>query len=719
MSLNPTPSCHPLVRALFGRHGVVMVILFLLGSAPPTLLSGWSATSQADIYVSTAGKDEWSGHLAEPAPGGRDGPVATLKRATQRVAELRRGHPERDQPVVVSIRGGTYYLDQPLNLGPEDSGTERSPTIYKAFGDERPVLSGGVRITHWQVTPEGYWQTTLDDVRSGKWSFAQLFVNGQRRDRPRLPKQGYYHVAEELGRSQFEFASGEIHDEWADVGEIEVLMFHKWAASRMRIASVNSAERRVVFTGRSWQSFAKGDRFLLDNVREALSEPGQWYLDRHLGQLTYIPKPGERPDQAMVIAPRLEHLVVLQGELISKRWVQYIEFEGLSFAHTNWILSPTGQDFPQAEIGLDAAIIAIGARRIAFERCSVRHVGGYGMAFGSGSRNNRVERCELVDLGGGGVKIGHAGFGSWDSIKRLSNDPELHVSHHVIRNCLIAHGGRLHPAAVGIWIGQSSYNTVDHNDIFDLYQTGISVGWTWGYGRSDAQHNDIAFNHVHTIGQNVMSDMGGIYTLGVQPGTVVHDNHIHDIQSFDYGGWGLYADEGSTGIVMERNLVHHTKTGGFFQHYGKENYVRNNIFAFATQFQLQGTDREMDASFYFERNIVYWDNDRPLLGGCLSASPPCKINFKSDHNLYWNSTGKPPVFPGNLSFDQWQTTSDQDRHSLVADPLFADAERDNFELKPNSPAFNIGFRSFDAMKAGCQEPPMLTTDLPIVSPAFP
>ena len=122
--------------------------------------------------------------------------------------------------------------------------------------------------------------------------------------------------------------------------------------SRMRIATVVPAEHRVVFTGQTWEVLAKGHRYLVDNVREALSEPSQWYLDRPLGQLTYISKPGEQPGQAVVIAPRLEQLLVLQGDLTKKRWVQHIQFSGLSFAHTNWTLPPAGQAFPQARASL-------------------------------------------------------------------------------------------------------------------------------------------------------------------------------------------------------------------------------------------------------------------------------------------------------------------------------------------------------------------------------
>ena len=690
-----------------------------LGSALlPLLPERLAAAVSGDIYVSTSGRDSWSGRWPDPAADASDGPVASLRTAKLRVAELRRNEPNRDRPIVVCVRGGTYHLEQPLSFEPADSGTEQSPTIYEAFAGERPVLSGGVRITQWQTTSEGNWLATLDDVRSGRWSFAQLFVDDQRRYRPRLPAWGYHEVAEQLGRGAFGFAGDDISADWANLGDVEVLAFHVWAAPRMRISSVNAAGRRAVFMRPSWQVIARGHRYIVDNVREALREPGQWYLDRPSGQLNYVPKAGERPDLAVVIAPRLEHVVLLHGDLESKRWVQHLEFRGLTFAHANWTLPVVGQDFPQAEIGLRAAIEVLGARHILFERCAVRHVGGYGIAFGSGSRNNRLESCELLDLGGGGVKIGHAGYGTWDSIKKPSDDPDLHVSHHSIRNCLIAHGGRLHPAGVGIWIGQSSQNSIRYNDVFDFYQTGISVGWTWGYGRSDARANDIGFNHVHTIGQGVTSDMGGIYTLGVQPGTVVHNNHVHDIRSFDYGGWGLYADEGSTDIVMEQNLVHHTKTGGFFQNYGKDNHVQNNIFAYASEFQLEGSRSEPHLSFYFERNIVYWDNDSPLIGGCHSGAP-CEINSDFDRNTYWNAAGKPLVFPGSLTLNEWREKKGQDKHSLVVDPLFADAKNSDFRLDANSPALQTGFEPFDVSKAGRFERSLLNKDLPGVPPAFP
>ena len=317
----------------------------------------------------------------------------------------------------------------------------------------------------------------------------------------------------------------------------------------------------------------------------------------------------------------------------------------------------------------------------------------------------------MIDMAAGGVKIGHAGSGP---VAR-EGDPDKLVSHHIVRQCLIAHGGRMHAEAIGVWIGDSPYNVIEHNDIYDFYYSGISAGWTWGYYPSQAHHNDIGFNHIHDIGQGVLSDMGAVYTLGPSPGTRIHDNRCHDIRCYSrgYGGFGIYTDEGSSDILIDNNLVYRAVSGSFHQHYGKENRLSNNIFACATEAQLLRTRPEPHTALVFERNIVYWNNASQVLGNFWDN------HFKFDHNVYWSTSGKPiRFFDNGVPFQQWQQQFGQDQHSIVADPHFVAPEKDDFRLKENSPALSVGFKPFDMSKMGRNSPPALTRGLPPVPRAF-
>jgi hypothetical protein len=674
------------------------------------------------LYVATDGQDDWSGSLAAPNEERTDGPLASVHRAQEILREWRQaGVFDAHAPApVVQVRGGRYVLSKPLVFHPADSGT-----IWQAYGTERPVLSGGTRITGWTVDPDGRWHAELPAVRDGSWHFTQLFVNDQRRWRPRLPAQGYYAIAGELERSaeaqasgvdRFQFSGEEIRGDWSNLNDVEVLAFHSWSMSRLPIRSVDVESSVVNFFGGSpslswWGLFRKGNRYLIENVKEALKEPGQWYLDRPSGRLTYLPLPGETPDTTMVIAPRLERLLVFQGGSDGGEAVRDILVEGLTFAHGAWRIPARGQVMPQAEINLDGAISATDARGIVLRRCAVRHVGLYAIALGRGCHDNLIESCELVDLGAGGVKLGATGLDSWGGLSAAASSAEPTSSRNTVRDTTIAYGGRLHPAAIGVWIGHSPYNTIEHNEIYDLYYSATSIGWVWGYGRSHAHHNRVLYNHLHTLGQGVLSDMGAVYTLGISPGTVVSHNVIHDVDAFDYGGWGLYTDEGSTGVRMENNLVYRTKTGGFHQHYGRENRIANNILAFARTDQLQRTRVEEHLSFTFERNIVLYDQGQ-LLGMRWGDE-----NKVLDHNLYWNRKGD-VRFPDNRTLHQWQNTTGHDRHSRVANPMFLDPDRDDYRLPAESPAIEIGFVPFDPGKAGRLTARTLTLDLPPVPAAF-
>jgi hypothetical protein len=260
---------------------------------------------------------------------------------------------------------------------------------------------------------------------------------------------------------------------------------------------------------------------------------------------------------------------------------------------------------------------------------------------------------------------------------------------NVVEDCHIHDGGHGFHQAIGVWIGQSPNNRVARNHIHDFDYTGISVGWTWGYGPALATGNVIEQNLVRDLGHGMLSDMGGIYTLGLHRGTVIRGNVFHDISAHNYGGWGIYFDEGTTEIRAEDNLVYHTTHGGFHQHYGRDNVVRNNIFALGRDAQLRRSRVEPHRSFTFERNIVYWERG-PLLDGDWND---VKADF--NHNTYWRTEKPSAIDFAGKTWSQWRSRG-ADAESQIADPRFIAPERADFRLRPDSPAFGLGFKPLAA-----------------------
>lgn len=635
------------------------------------------------IYVSPDGDDKWSGKLDTPNPEKADGPVVSLERARDIVRQT-----AGKAPATVLLRGGTYFLEKPFVLLPEDSGTEDCPVTYACYPGETAILSGGQKIEGWEkVDGKEFWRAKVD------FSFNQLWVNRRRRRRARHPKQGYLYVESvpdatpqtphHEGQLRFRFRKGEL-DVWHSLPNAELVLMTRWTESHLPVERVDEKESIVYFRKKTIHCPQEGDAYYIENLLEALTEPGEWYLDTSEGLLYYIPLPDEDMRDAEVIAPVLQTIIRIEGRPEKGEYVNHITFRNLTISHTGYILPEDTSGINQASWSVPGAILAEGARYCTFEKLTIEHIGTYGLELSRGCQHNRIQRCSLSDLGAGGIKIG-------ETIKR-QNSNEQTFSNEILQ-CHISNGGVVFHSAVGVWIGESHDNRLACSHIHDFYYSGISIGWTWGYGKNLARNNIVEYNHIHHIGVlsngdgPILSDMGGIYTLGVQPGTVIRDNKFHDIAGFKYGGWGIYFDEGSTGIVAENNIVYNTTHGAFHQHYGKENTVRNNIFAFSRDQQVQISRPEPHLSVHFHHNILYWRK------GIAIKLHSREIKLRFEKNLYF-CVGEGELRFDDMTFEEWQELGIE-TDSVVADPLFRNPDEYDFTLAPTSPAFPLGFIPFE------------------------
>ena len=681
----------------------LFIFLWLLCFCPVQILSAESSPSAPKpdpgiFFVATNGNDAWSGLLPKAKRDASNGPFATVPRALAATRNFKAGQGSQSGVATIWVHGGTHFLTASLVLKPEDSNLK-----LLAYPKEQPVLSGGRRITGWkEVTVAGkkLWAADIPEARGGKWVFRELWVNGERRVRARFPNKGYFSIeslpdkAKEWteGHRRFKFHGTDLRA-WPSVTNAEVVAMSRWVESRLPVTSVDEAEHLVNFAKRSVFELQKDDLYYIENVFEALDAPGEWYLDAVTGTLFYAPMPGEKPARIEAIAPVLTQVVRFEGQPDAGKFVDRVEIRGFSFAHTEWSLSGESSGFSQAAMGVPGAVWGEGVRHSSFEHCTFAHLGTYGLELGRGCQFNRISRCELSDLGAGGIKIGEGTI--------RTNAAEVAQANEVA-DCRIHDGGKVFQSAIGVWIGQSPNNRIVHSLIHDFYYTGISIGWTWGYGPALASNNIVEFNHIHHIGVMsdgdgpVLSDMAGIYMLGKQPGTRVVNNLWHDMAATKYGGWGIYTDEGSSGILIESNLVYRTTHGGFHQHYGETNIVRNNIFAFARDQQLQRSREEPHVSFSFSNNIVYFDK------GVLFGSTWKNDHFILDSNVYWDTrlAGTPDGMKfADVTLEKWRARG-HDLHSLVADPLFVAPQKNDFRLKSGSPVFKLGLRPIDLSHVG-------------------
>lgn len=562
------------------------------------------------------------------------------------------------------MQAGEYFLSEPITLDAADSGL----TIESAPGvDVR--LYGGKKVAGWNKDGEKFYWAELPGVKDKTWDFRALVVNGHFCPRARLPRKGFFeHLSkfdvpwmsttgggwkrkptnEELTTLKYR---AEDIGPWLDVNNAEVNIYHMWDESLVGLSAIDTKSKILTFSSPSGHppgAFGV-NKYVIWNVREGLTQPGQWYLDRTGGKVVYWPLSGEDMDQAEAFAPTIESIIRIAGARTSP--AKDITIRGLKLSVTTTPLEAGGFGAGRFD----------GAVSIAFgENCrlldlEIANVGGQGIkASGSGLR---IERCHVHHAGACGVRC--------SGTQAIVSDNHIHDV------------GLTYPSAIALQGGGKDCQ-ISHNEIHDCTYTAINCG---------GERNHIENNLIYRA-MTELHDGGGIYCFAGKD-LVLRGNFIRDI--IDTGGYGAsayYLDERSEGCLVEGNLSIGIVRPSH-NHMALKNTIRNNVFV-SSQDARVTLPRSSD--FIFEKNVIC------AKGRIVFENPDGMTAFRDNvlfsaedvvecHKLkQYNKTGTYTLEPGG--------------ENLLVDPRLIEYEKGVVRFAADSPTLKLGIQSIDVSGAG-------------------
>jgi hypothetical protein len=640
----------------------------------------------AEYFVSTGGSDT--------NPGTQEQPFATLQHARDAIRKLKQSSNLPQEGVTVWIKSGTYYVNEPLILTKEDSGSENTPIIYRGQPGGEVRIVGGKQVKGFQLVTDPDILKRLDasvrekivcaDIKAqGITDFGQVAARSNRlelffRDEPmqlaRWPNEGFVKIVEVVGETpntthgikgtregKFTY-SGDRPKRWADEQEIWLhgYWFWDWSDSFEKVLSIDT-DKRIIELAPPYHNYGyrNGQRYYALNILAELDQPGEWYLDRQKGLLYFLP-PAPINDGKAVLS-MLRNLFVLKD-------CSYVTIRNLVLEATR-----------------STAVTMSGGTSNTVAGCTIRNTGSWAANISGGSKNS-VLSCDIYNTAEGGVSL------SGGDRKILT------PAGHRAENNYIHHFGRIYrtyrPAVSVNGVG----NIVSHNLIHDGPHNAIQLG---------GNNHVIEFNEIYHVCFET-GDVGAFY-MGrdwTARGTIIRYNYFHDIKGPGlYGAMAVYLDDAASGISIVDNVFYRAGRAAFIGG-GRDNLVENNIFV------------DCESSVHVDARGMGWMKYHVEPGGTLPErlkavpykQPPWSKRYPRLVNILDDSPGEPSgnIVRRNISFGgKWLDVEKKamplikfEDNLVDKDPHFVDAGHEDFRLKPDSPAFALGFKQIPTEKIG-------------------
>ncbi len=569
-----------------------------------------------------------------------------------------------DAAVRIVVEDGFYFLDAPVVLTSGDSNL----TIESAPGAEA-VLLGGRRVTDWKKDGSKFYAADLEGVEDSSWDFRALIVNGRYCRRARLPEDGTFTHASTFDvpwmsttgggwkrkptqgeLTTLKYKAGDL-GAWLDVNNAEVTVYHMWDESLVGLASMDAEERTLRFsspTGHPAGAFGV-KKYVVWNVREGMTRPGQWYLDRTRGRVVYWPLPGEDMREAVVYAPKLESVIRIEGG--AGKPARNITIRGLAICVTTTPLKAGGFGAGR----FDGAVHIRGAEQCVLEELDIYNVGGQGIdASGKGIA---IRRCHVHHAGACGVRIRGE---QW-----VVTDSHIHDM------------GLTYPSAIAVSAGGSGAR-IAHNEIHDTPYSAMTCG---------GADNRIEGNLIYRA-MKEMHDGAGIYCFAGK-NLVLRGNFIRDIT--DTGGYGAsayYLDERSQGCVVEKNLSVGVVRPSH-NHMARGNTIANNVFVNDGDLTLTFPK---SSDYVLEKNVLYASGQITLQGVGAIARLEGNVLFSEAGDIVGRK------LDGYSSREAVQFEVGAGNSS--DNPLLGGVQSGRIRFGADSPARRLGINPIDVSNAG-------------------